>query len=83
MTRRLRIYRVGKLEVTRSSLQDGVLIDWRLREPGRRWRIQLDIDRRWLPMYTSAPTWDGRLGRVMWAFWAIGNESPKSPQHDW
>lgn len=70
--RRTRIYRIGKLEIMRT---DDLLIDWRLREPGKRWRIQVGIDRLWFPMYGAEPTWRGNLYRIHLAFWGIGNDT--------
>lgn len=74
----MRVYRVGKLTVTRSGIQDGVYVDWRMREPGRRWRIQCGREPLWFPLFHPEPSLRGRG----WAFWAIGNEEPKPLDHD-
>jgi hypothetical protein len=63
-----------KIQVTeyahRLSVSRILFIDWRVREHGKRWRIQIQRAPLWFPMYSSNPTLRGKC----WAYWAIGNE---------
>lgn len=66
----MRVYRFGHLTIMSSGIEEGILIDWRMREPGKRWRIKLGREPLWVPLF-SVPSRRGRF----WAFWAVGNDT--------
>lgn len=72
---------IGHLQIfvseytSRHSVGRVLLIDWRVREWGKRWRIQIQRPPLWFPMYSPKPTRRGKC----WAYWAIGNEQGFPP----
>ena len=77
-------HKIGHLQIMRSAYSSRLsvgwvlLIDWRVREYGKRWRIQIQREPMWFPMYSPKPTWRG----TGWAYWAIGNEQGIPHNHD-
>lgn len=79
-----RRFKVGHLQIMltdftyRHSKAPMLFIDWRVREYGKRWRIQMQREPMWFPLFSPVPTYRGKC----WAYWAIGNEQGKLPNHD-